>query len=329
MLTKKQNLLETIHGGNPDRYVNQYEALALVYGTPYTVRNPMPQKGGPNVKNAWGVTISFPEGMPGPFPVHDTEHIVCKDLTNWRDYVKAPNVIFSEEEWEPFIKEVEKIDRKEYFVAPFIAPGIFEQCHYLQEIQNCMMNFYEEPEAMHELVDYITEWELQYAAEICKYLKPDAIFHHDDWGTQQSSFMSAEMFEEYFEPAYKKVYGYYKEHGVKLIIHHSDSFAANLVPAMIRMGIDIWQGTMSSNNIPELIQKYGDKITIMGGIDSASVDRPDWTPELVEKEVRRVCEENGTKFFIPCITQGLGISTFPGVYETASEVIDKISKEKF
>lgn len=53
---------------------------------------------------------------------------------------------------------------------------------------------------------------------------------------------------------------------------------------MIDMGIDIWQGTMSSNNIPELIQKYGDKITIMGGIDSASVDRPDWTPELVEKK---------------------------------------------
>ena len=53
-----------------------------------------------------------------------------------------------------------------------------------------MMDFYEEPEAMHELVDYITDWELAYAAEICKYLKPDAIFHHDDWGSQQSSFLS-------------------------------------------------------------------------------------------------------------------------------------------
>mgnify|MGYP006870779339 FL=1 len=28
MLTKKQNLLECIRGGNPDRYVNQWEALA-------------------------------------------------------------------------------------------------------------------------------------------------------------------------------------------------------------------------------------------------------------------------------------------------------------
>ena len=43
----------------------------------------------------------------------------------------------------------------------------------------------------------------------------------------------------------------------------------------------------------------------MGGIDSASVDRPDWTPELVEKEVRRACEEYGTKYYIPCITQVL------------------------
>ena len=98
---------------------------------------------------------------------------------------------------------------------------------------------------------------------------------------------------------------------------------------MIDMGIDIWQGTMSSNNIRELIEKYGGQITFMGGIDSASIDRPDWTPELVDKEVRRVCQENGTKYFIPCLTQGLGISTFPGVYEATSEVIEKISKEIF
>ena len=107
MLSKRQNLLETIRGGHPDRYVNQYEAIALLFGTPYSVRNAMPTKGGPNVKNAWGVTISFPEGMPGPFPVHDEEHIVCKDITHWRDYVKAPNVKFSAEEWAPFVAEAE------------------------------------------------------------------------------------------------------------------------------------------------------------------------------------------------------------------------------
>ena len=31
MLTTKQNLLETIHGGHPDRFVNQYEAFKMVF----------------------------------------------------------------------------------------------------------------------------------------------------------------------------------------------------------------------------------------------------------------------------------------------------------
>ena len=116
MLSKKQNLLETIRHGHPDRFVNQYEAFQMVYGTPYTASNPRPVQGGPPVVNAWGVTSSFPEGMPGPFPVHDEEHIVCKDITEWRKYVHAPNVIFTPEEWAPFVAEAEKIDRDEYFV---------------------------------------------------------------------------------------------------------------------------------------------------------------------------------------------------------------------
>ena len=40
MLTKRQNLLETIRGGKPDRYVNQYEALAMVVMNPYMAHNP-------------------------------------------------------------------------------------------------------------------------------------------------------------------------------------------------------------------------------------------------------------------------------------------------
>ena len=30
--------------------------------------------------------------------------------------------------------------------------------------------------------------------------------------------------------------------GVDVIVHHSDSYAATLVPYMIEMGIDVWQG---------------------------------------------------------------------------------------
>ena len=329
MLTKRQNLLETIRGGNPDRFVKQYEAFAMQIPNGFSIHNPAPKPGQLNVVNAWGVTRSWPAGMPGAFPVHTPDKIVIKDIENWREYLKVPQVKYDAKVWEPFIAAAEAVDRNEYFVTSAVFPGIFEQCHYLTEIQNCLMAFYEYPDEMHELIDMITEWELAYAAEICKYLKPDAIFHHDDWGSQISTFISPEMFHEFYTPAYKKIYGYYKEHGVQLIVHHSDSFAATLVPEMIEMGIDIWQGVMTTNNIPELIKKYGGQISFMGGIDSATIDFPGWTEEDVKKQVERCLAEHGKHYFIPGASLGLATSNHPGVYECTAKWIDEGSKKYF
>ena len=196
-------------------------------------------------------------------------------------------------------------------------------------IDEALVAFYTNPDEMHELVDYITEYELKLAEQLCKHAHPDAVFHHDDWGSHNSSFLSPEMFEEFFVPAYKKVYGYYKEHGVQIIVHHSDSYAANLVPAMIEMGIDVFQGCVTTNNVPELVKKYGGKIAFMGDINNGVCDVADWTPELIEREVRRACETNGKHYFIPCLTAGGPGSTYPGVYECATEMINKMSKEMF
>lgn len=328
MLTKRQNLMETIRGGNPDRFVNQYEAFKLIQN-PLGLHNPNPKYGEMNVVNGWGITRSWPVGTPGAFPVHTPEKVVIKDITHWRDYVHAPSVKFSDAEWEPFIKQAEETDRNEYFATAFVAPGLFEQCHHLGEIQSTLINLYEEPEAMHELIDYLTDFELQLAEEICTHLKPDGLFHHDDWGSQTSTFMSPEMFEEFYLPGYKKIYGYYKSHGVDLIIHHSDSYAATFVPYMIDMGVDIWQGVMTTNNVPELIQKYGGRMSFMGGIDSAKVDYEGWTRQVIAREVKRACDENGKHYYIPNASIGLPTSTYDGVYDVISEEIAKYSKEVF
>ena len=147
------------------------------------------------------------------------------------------------------------------------------------------------PDEMHDLIKYLTEWELELAEGICSNLHPDALFHHDDWGGLDSTFMSPAMFDEFLLEPYKEIYGYYHSHGVELVIHHSDSYAATLVPSMIEMGIDVWQGCM--------------------------------------EVVRRVCEECGNKYFTPCIAQGGPGSVYPGVYKSLCDSIDKLNEEKF
>lgn len=331
MLTPKQNVLEVIKGGNPDRFVKQYEFIKILLSDPYHQQYPvMPAKpGDPAVKCGWGYWNAWPEGHIGAFPLHDKEHLVCPDITRWREFVKAPAIDYTEEDWKACIDEVNSIDRDKYFVAPFIAPGLFEMCHYLCEITEALVNFYEEPEAVHELIEYVTEWELAYAEQICKYMKPDALFHHDDWGTQRSSFLSKEMFDEFFVEPYKRIYKYYHDHGVQIIVHHNDSYSANLVPSMIEMGIDVWQGAMSVNNLPELIQKYGKDITFMGGIDNGKVDKPGWTQADIEAETDQLCRDCGKLYFIPCTSHGLAFSCIPEVYEAVDEEIDKMTKEMF
>jgi uroporphyrinogen-III decarboxylase len=317
--------METIKGGKPDRFVNQYEFMNLIMEAPLgTMAGP-----GQTIKNEWGITFSWPEGQLGGFPVHDEKHLVLKDITNWRKYVKAPTVQTSNEAWAAAIEHADSVDRNEEFVTGFVAPGLFEMTHHLMSMEEALIALYEEPEKMHELIDYLMDHELEYAKVMIEKIKPDCIFHHDDWGSQKSSFISPEMFEEFYLPRYKKIYGFYKDNGVELIVHHSDSYAANLVPYMVDMGIDIWQGVMTTNNTPELIKEYGGKISFMGDVDSGVVDFPGWTREILEREIERACKNCGKHYFIPNLTQGLNFSSFPGVYETASEVIDEMSKKMF
>jgi hypothetical protein len=328
MLTKRQNFLETIRGGNPDRFVNQFEFMEMMRGDPISGQVP-PLKIGETGVNAWGVTMSWPAHVPGQFPVHDYEHRVVKDITKWAETTKAPRTDFPDEMWAAYEAASAAIDRNEVFATASVAPGIFEQVHYLLSIEEALADFYEEPEAMHELIEYITEYELRLAEQLCKHGKPDALFHHDDWGSHNSSFLSPQMFAEFFLEPYKKVYGYYKDHGVEIIVHHSDSYAANLVPYMIEMGIDVFQGCVTTNNVPALVKEYGGKIAFMGDIDNGVVDKGDITDEIIHREVERACRTNGKHYFIPCATRGGPASNYPGVYERITAEIDKMSAVMF
>jgi hypothetical protein len=205
MLTAKQNMIETIRGGKPERFVNQYEALILLFH-PFSLHSPSPQKGQENVVNAWGVTNSFPANVPGGFPVHTPEKIVVKDIEHWRDYVHAPSLDFPQEEWDMFKAQYDAVDGTQAYKAAFIAPGLFEQTHHLCSITNALMYYMTNPDEMHDLIKYLTEWELKLAEGICTHLKPDAIFHHDDWGSERSTFLRPEMFAEFFLEPYKQIY---------------------------------------------------------------------------------------------------------------------------
>ena len=331
-LSAKDNYRETIkHGkGRPDRFVDQYEYFTLVFDP--VIMNSLgmmnPVVDGYQV-DGWGITNYTPPGAAGSHPMHG-EYAVVKDITHWQDYVKAPAIKQPEEMWQSAIQQMKDVKKEDdRFGAIFMAAGIFERTHELMGMQEALSAYYQNPEEMHEFVDFCTEWEIASMDEVYSHLEPELLFHHDDWGTALNSFLDPATHREFFEPAYKKVYNHFRELGGEVIVHHSDSYAANLIPIMIDIGVDTWQGCIEANNIPECIDKYGDKITFMGGIDEAILDDPSSTPESAMKYAAERIDDCGAISFIPCQTRGLGMTIIPERYGQVSQVIAEKSKEYF
>ena len=331
MLTAKENLRQTIiKDGKPDRFVNNYEGIYLMMHPQIIHSGALLNPGDYGKVNAWGVTFDFPEYVPGAFPVHTPDKIVVKDIEKWEEYVKAPSLDFPDAEWEMFQQQYEEVTASgKCYAATFFAPGIFEQTHHLCSIDEALIYYIDEPERMRDLVKYLTEYELRMAEDICDKLHPEAIFHHDDWGTERNSFLNPEMFEEFFVEPYKQLYGYYHDHGVEFVFHHNDSYSANLVPYMIEMGIDVWQGAMSTNNVKDMLDKYKGQIAFMGGIDNKFVDFAGWTPEDIERVAYEWLDGFDFQSYIPCITQGGPGSTMSGTYVELVKYIDQYNREKF
>lgn len=329
MLSIKENLLETLKkDGHPDRFVKGWEFVGVLFPAPYYMAD-YPLAPDTRGYDQYGVYWDWPVGQMGPFPVHDEEHRILKDICEWREIVKKPYIPEDPGFWGMLNGMAAGARAQGKLVAALHPQGIFERLHALMGMEDCMCNFYEEPEEMEELINFLVEIEIDFAKVMIEKVGIEAVLHHDDWGSGETTFMSKDMFDEFILPAYKKIYGFYKENGI-LIIHHNDGWAASLVPSMIEMGIDIWQGVLRTNDIPALLDKYEGQITFMGGIRSAEVDLPDSDPAKIEAEVEELCAMiSGKRSFIPALTAGVPASSFPGNMDLADAAVEKMNEKYF
>ena len=99
---------------------------------------------------------------------------------------------------------------------------------------------------------------------------------------------------------------------------------------MKEMGVDVWQGCMSTNNIPAIRKQYCGEIAFMGGFDGADYDIPNWDRETIRKQVFKALDEaESPRGYIPCIAQCGPGSIYDGVYETIFEAIDDYNELHF
>lgn len=330
MLTAIENLMETRKpGGKPDRLVNDYEAFGIVSNDPVYKLTRGNRFKGKTTKDAWGVTIVWPEEQLFAFPSEIDK--VCTDITQWREQVKVPDLIAECSDpalWKEAQETAAQYRAEGKLVTAYMGTGLFEQLHDLMGMSDACMNFLLEPDDMHDLVEAVGTYRYQYAKLLIDNLHPDVILSHDDWGSKNTLFLSPEVFREFLKPQYARLYGLMKENGV-LAMHHADSFLEPLVEDMVEMGIDIWQGVLNTNDIPKLQRQLQGRMLLMGGVDSV-IDRPDSTEEEIRAEVRKVCQTYGPNGgFVPGITYGRPGTLYPHVNQIMVDEIHRYNMETY
>ena len=330
MLTPKQNLLEALKpDGKPECLPNTYTMCKTIGGDPCFKLIRGNRIRGTNSYDQWGTYIMFPDDAPAAVPLVTAENQVIKDITEWQKYVKVPDLIGKcSDGWEDAIANEKAIDHEKYLTTVVMGTGIFEQLHMLMTFEDTLMNMLEEPEAMLELIDVICEYRLTYMKLIVDHLHPDLIISHDDWGSKTSLFFSADTWRKLFKESYRKLYDYLHSENV-IVMHHADSFMEPIVEDMVEIGVDIWQGVLPTNDIKALSERVGDKMLLMGGIDSV-IDREDATEEEIRKETRRALNEYGElKGFWPGHTYGAMGTIYPHVEPFIIDEINKYNMERF
>ena len=262
-------------------------------------------------KDAWGVTWVYIPEEHSAMPVAEEDgKYLLEDVADWKEVVKFPDLdaydwayhadrdIHEKMHTDTAVlnTEYERLPNGKTFVSGgklgvgMIPVGMWERLHCLMGFENALMALLEDPESCFEFFSAVADWKIKFYQKVAHYY-PDikVIIGHDDYGTQNSMFMSLDTWRSLIKPNLKRIVDATHELGL-YYEHHSCGHVEPLIPEFIEIGIDSIDPVQagSNPNLKELKQKYQDKLCFSGGFDNSFVfDRPGVTAEECRAEYRR------------------------------------------
>lgn len=300
MLTPRENMMAVLNHQQPDYYGDFMPSLKFVFDPIYEGGR-CPQDGKVHT-DQWGTAFCFMPGAPGAHPVVNDQNAVIKDIEHWQDQLVVPSV--KDLDWSSAIEQARKVNREENFCAVWCGGGLFERTHHLMGMQNALINYMEYPNEMAEVLRVIADFKIEWFKQTAKYIKPDIVFYHDDWGSKQNLFLPPRVWRELIKPLHTEIIQTAHDLGI-IFMHHADCICQPIVEDMVEMKIDIWQGSIPQNDIVEIQRITEGKLPMVGGIDGPAIDIANITEEEIRAEVRRAFDTYipGGPFF-PSIANG-------------------------
>ncbi len=331
-MTPRERVLETVHHSPPDRVpvTNRFtpeiaEELARIVGLPgadsldlevalghdmlctkeigisNTYKPECNEKRGDDYVDEFGI-IKKRVPYDGGSYLEMTSHPL-EDLSAWSSYEfpVSDEQIHLKRQYAEFEDAVAKYG-KSHVIVGGVTCTILEGAEMLRGMSNILMDMYENPEFVHELMDGLMHYHFSVGKRLIE-LGVDILYIGDDAGSQQSMLLSPKLWRTFLKPRYDFLFREWRKIRSDIIFaFHTDGHVEPIVGDFVDIGLDILNpvqpGCMDDRRLKK---EFGDRLAFWGGINVQSTI-PFGTPADVVAEVRDRMETFGSNggFIISC-----------------------------
>ena len=199
--------------------------------------------------------------------------------------------------WQQLVAEYRKRD---YPLAIGGGQGFFGTPRRLVGPENLLMGFYDDPDLIHAIVDDLADFWIALYDQVLAQVGPcDLGLIWEDMSYKAGPMISPATFREFLTPAYRKLTGFWRDHGVRNVWVDTDGDCWKLIPLLMEGGVTgvYPMEVRAGMNVVEVRRAFP-RLQIMGGVDKTQIAAG---PAAIEQELAKVpamLEEGG---YIPYV----------------------------
>jgi len=146
-----------------------------------------------------------------------------------------------------------------------IGFSLYERAWTLRGMENLMMDFYLNPDFVHELFTKIADYNIAQVHQAMQY-DIDAVYFGDDWGQQQGLIMGPDIWRKFIKPQLKRMYDVVHEYD-KYVLIHSCGDVDELFDDLIEIGLNCFNPFQPEvMDVYKLLEQYRGRLAFHGGL---------------------------------------------------------------
>jgi uroporphyrinogen decarboxylase len=188
------------------------------------------------------------------------------DFEQIKDRLKADSPGRFPSDWKARCSELKSRD---YPLAIGGKPfGFFGSLRELMGFENCMTMFYDDPEFVQDILQYLSDFWYALYEKILADVLPDYVLIFEDMSYKAGPMINPALFRDLMIPHYKRMIGLFKSKGIKNIFVDTDGNCESLIPVFLEGGVTglLPLEQQAGMDVAKIAKQFPE-LMLMGGID--------------------------------------------------------------